>query len=323
MNARWQNARDKLRRIHERREQLEQTELNCRMAEEQGHYTEAVQLRNTAEGLRDMIEADSLEAPGRGRPSQNRLDQADIMRVVTDWTGIPMTNLNKEENEKLRGIEDELHGTIVGQDKAVSAVANVVRRNRMGLGDADKPIGSFLFLGNYRHGQDGAQQGAGILPLFDSKDMMVRIDMSEYQEKHNVPRPHRHASRICGTRRGRTANRGRAPATILGGALRRNRKRRIPTCSRGSCKCSTKVALTDGKGRVVNFKEHHHHYDLQHGVRSSSSSASWDATTPTTTWRKCRSSDAAPQGAGPPEFLNRIEEVVMFSVRSVEPTLPR
>ncbi len=310
MNARWQNARDKLRRIHERREQLEQTELNCRMAEEQGHYTEAVQLRNTAEGLRDMIEADSLELQDEDGLLKTALDQADIMRVVTDWTGIPMTNLNKEENEKLRGIEDELHGTIVGQDKAVSAVANVVRRNRMGLGDADKPIGSFLFLGTTGTGKTELSKALASY-LFDSKDMMVRIDMSEYQEKHNVARLIGSPPGYVGHDEGgqlTEAVRRRPYSVVLFDEI----EKAHPDVFKVLLQVLDEGRLTDGKGRVVNFKN---------TIIIMTSNMASELILQRLVGRDYTDDDVEEvsqqvmqrlKAQVLPEFLNRIEEVVMF-----------
>ncbi len=135
-----------------------------------------------------------------------------------------MTNLNKEENEKLRGIgRAPRHHR--GRDKAVSAVANVVRRNqRMGLGDK-QPSGSFLFLGTTGGtGKTELSKALASLPL-RQQDMMVRIDMSEYQGESTMSRLMGTPPGYVGHDEGRTTNRGRAPATILGGALRRNRKR--------------------------------------------------------------------------------------------------
>lgn len=252
MNARWRNARARMQRIHEARQELERTETNRQAAEEQGRYTEALQMQRTAEAIRENIEAMSLELSGEGSLLKSALDEGDIMRVVTAWTGIPMTNLNQEETEKLRNIESSLHGSVVGQDKAVKAVANVIRRNRMGLGDAGKPIGSFLFLGTTGVGKTELCKALAQY-LFDSKDMMVRIDMSEYQQEHSVARLFGAPPGYVGYDQGGQLTEAvrRKPYSVV---LFDEIEKAHPKVFETLLQVLDDGRMTDGQGRVVDFK---------------------------------------------------------------------
>ncbi len=252
MNARWRNARARMQRIHELRQELERTETNRQAAEDQGRYSEALQLQRTAESLRENIEAMSLELSGEGSILKNALDEGDIMRVVTAWTGIPMTNLDREETEKLRNIEESLHGSVVGQDKAVKAVANVIRRNRMGLGDAGKPIGSFLFLGTTGVGKTELCKALAEY-LFDSKDMMVRIDMSEYQQEHSVARLFGAPPGYVGYDQGGQLTEAvrRKPYSVV---LFDEIEKANPKVFETLLQVLDDGRMTDGQGRVVDFK---------------------------------------------------------------------
>ena len=121
-----------------------------------------------------------------------------IADVVSGWTKIPVQKLSEGEAERLRRLEGILHERVIGQDEAVTAVSKAIRRGRVGLKDPRRPIGSFLFLRTYRRGKNGAIQGAGRGHVRDVRTRMIRVDMSEYMEKHSVSRIDRLAARICG-----------------------------------------------------------------------------------------------------------------------------
>lgn len=252
MHAHWQSARERLMKLNANREELAATETNRQTAEEQGRYADALNLKRRAEALRLQIEADTLELSGEDNLLKGALDQSDIMRVVTAWTGIPMTNLNREENDKLREIETALHGSVVGQDAAVKSVANVIRRNRMGLSDADKPIGTFLFLGSTGVGKTELSKALAQF-LFDSKDMIVRIDMSEYQQEHSVARLFGAPPGYVGYDQGGQLTEAvrRKPYSVV---LFDEIEKAHPKVFEVLLQLLDEGHLTDGKGRTVNFK---------------------------------------------------------------------
>ena len=154
---------------------------------------------------------------------KEEVDAEDVAEIVAKWTGVPVSRLMEGETAKLVRMEDVLHERVIGQDEAVAAVANAIRRSRAGLSDPHRPIGSFLFLGPTGVGKTELARTLADF-LFDDERAMVRIDMSEYMEKHAVSRL---VGRPAGLRRlrpGRPAHRGRPPPAVLGGAARRDRE---------------------------------------------------------------------------------------------------
>lgn len=310
MNARWRNARTRMQRIHEARQELENMETNRLAAEEQGRYTEALQLQRDAESLRENIEAMSLELTGEGSLLKSALDENDIMRVVTAWTGIPMTNLNREETEKLRNIESSLHSTVVGQDKAVTAVANVIRRNRMGLGDAGKPIGSFLFLGTTGVGKTELCKALAQY-LFDSKDMMVRIDMSEYQQEHSVARLFGAPPGYVGYDQGGQLTEAvrRKPYSVV---LFDEIEKAHPKVFETLLQVLDDGRMTDGQGRVVDFKNTIIIMTSNMGQDVIMSSLTGNEPSADEIERVTERVTEQLKSRVAPEFLNRIDDTVMF-----------
>ena len=142
---------------------------------------------------------------------------------MAKWTGIPVSRLMEGEVEKLIHMEERLHERVVGQDEAVEAVSNALRRSRAGLQDPNRPIGSFLFIGPTGVGKTELARALAEF-MFDAEQAMVRIDMSEYMEKHSVVAARRRAARLRRLRRGRPAHRGGAPPAVLGRAARRDRE---------------------------------------------------------------------------------------------------
>ena len=154
---------------------------------------------------------------------KEEVDEEDVAEVVSKWTGVPVSRLMEGEMQKLVRLEDVLHERVVGQDDAVHAVANAIRRSRAGLSDPHRPIGSFLFLGPTGVGKTELARALADF-LFDDERAMVRVDMSEYHgEAHRRP-PHRRPAGLRRLRRGWPAHRGRAPAAIRRRAARRDRE---------------------------------------------------------------------------------------------------
>ena len=154
---------------------------------------------------------------------KEEVDEEDIAEVVSRWTHIPVSKLMEGEIQKLLKMEERLHERVVGQDEAVTAVANAIRRARAGLQDPNRPLGSFIFLGPTGVGKTELARALAEF-LFDDEQAMVRIDMSEYQEKHTVSRLIGAPPGYVGLRRGRPAHRGGAPAAVFRGPLRRDRE---------------------------------------------------------------------------------------------------
>ncbi len=191
MVAHWQNEKDAISEIRALKEQLEQARNEAERAEREGNLQRAAELRyGTMRDVEQEIEEKTVrldELQREQKMLKEEVDEEDVAEIVSKWTGVPVTRLLEGEVTKLIRMEDVLHGRIVGQDAAVDVVANAIRRSRAGLSDAHKPIGSFLFLGPTGVGKTELARSLADF-LFDDERAMVRIDMSEYQEKHNVSR---------------------------------------------------------------------------------------------------------------------------------------
>jgi ATP-dependent Clp protease ATP-binding subunit ClpB len=191
MRAHWQAEKDAITEIQELKERTEQVRAEAERCERDGDYQRASELTY---GHLPVLqrEVDAATEALAGLQSERRMlkeevDEEDVAKVVSKWTGVPVSRLVEGEMAKLVRLEDVLHERVVGQDEAVSAVANAIRRSRAGLSDPDRPIGSFLFLGPTGVGKTELARSLADF-LFDDERAMVRIDMSEYMEKHAVSR---------------------------------------------------------------------------------------------------------------------------------------
>ncbi|MCS7045562.1 MAG: ATP-dependent chaperone ClpB [Gemmataceae bacterium] len=196
LRAQWENEKKAVQELSGLREQIEQVKLEIEQAERKYDYGKVAQLKfGKLRDLEERLKAEeatfSRDAQS-GRSTANRLikeevDESDIAKVISRWTHIPVEKLLEGEVEKLLHLEDELHRRVIGQDEAVTAVAQAVVRARSGLKDPNRPIGSFIFLGPTGVGKTELARALAEF-LFDDERAMIRIDMSEYQEKHNVAR---------------------------------------------------------------------------------------------------------------------------------------
>ncbi|HQZ14580.1 MAG TPA: ATP-dependent chaperone ClpB [Acidimicrobiia bacterium] len=189
--ARWHVEREAIYSIREAKESLEEARTQASNAERDGKLEKAAELRYSR--IPDLekeiqLRTQALEqvAPGE-RMLKEEVDEDDIAEIVAKWTGVPMSRLLEGEMQKLVHLEDDLHESVIGQDKAVKAIAAAIRRSRSGLSDPEKPIGSFLFLGPTGVGKTELARALAA-NLFDDEKAMVRIDMSEYMDKHTVSR---------------------------------------------------------------------------------------------------------------------------------------
>ena len=183
--------------------------------------------RRPARGRGDRARSRSRACAPSGRPrsssDQPTVGEEEIAQVVAMWTGIPVTRIAQEESERLLHMEDALHGRVIGQQEAIEIVSKAVRRARAGLKDPKRPIGSFIFLGPTGVGKTELAKALAEF-MFGSEDALIKIDMSEFMERHNVVAPGRRASRLRRLRRGRPADRGRPPQELLRRPARRGRE---------------------------------------------------------------------------------------------------
>ncbi len=191
MRAKWQGQRDLLKKIQANKDRIEQLKIEAQQAERQGDYGKVAEIRygriQEAEKEIAAFQEEYRLTSANGSMIKEEVDSQDIAEVVSRWTGIPVTRMLASEREKLLHMEDELHKRVVGQEQAIAAISDAVRRSRAGLNDPRKPIGSFIFLGTTGVGKTELAKALAEF-LFNDDSMMTRIDMSEYQERHSVSR---------------------------------------------------------------------------------------------------------------------------------------
>lgn len=191
MRAKWQGQRDLLKRIQSDKDEIERLKIEAQQAERQGDYGRVAELRYgrivEAQKRIDALQEEFRAASANESMIKEEVDAQDIAEVVSRWTGIPVQRMLASEREKLLRMEEELHKRVVGQEAAIGAISDAVRRSRAGLNDARRPIGSFIFLGTTGVGKTELAKALAEF-LFNDDTMLTRIDMSEYQERHSVSR---------------------------------------------------------------------------------------------------------------------------------------
>ena len=191
MRAKWQSERDLLEKVQKNKQLIDEYKLEAAAAERSGDYGKVAELRygkiQEAQNEITRLQAEIAKSHAGGAMIKEEVDAEDIAEVVARWTGIPVSRMMQSEREKLLHMESVLHERVIGQDKAIEAIANAVRRSRAGLQDARRPIGSFIFLGTTGVGKTELAKALAEY-LFNDDTMMTRIDMSEYQERHSVSR---------------------------------------------------------------------------------------------------------------------------------------
>lgn len=189
--AKWQSEKTLVNTIQQKKVEIEQLKFEAERAEREGDYGKVAEIRyGKLQNLNKEIEETQTKLhvlQGNGAMIKEEVDEEDIADVVSRWTGIPVNKMLQSEREKLLNLEAELHKRVIGQDEAISAIADAVRRSRAGLQDPKRPIGSFLFMGTTGVGKTELAKALAEF-LFDDETMMTRIDMSEYQEKFSVSR---------------------------------------------------------------------------------------------------------------------------------------
>ena len=291
--AKWEGERQLINKIQQDKQEMENLRLEAERAEREGDYGRVAEIRySKLKALEDDIAAiqRQLDSASGGLPAGNRLVREevtadDIAEVVSRWTGIPVNRMMQSEREKLLHLEEELHRRVIGQDEAITAVSDAVRRSRAGLQDPKRPIASFIFLGTTGVGKTELAKTLAEY-LFNDETMMTRIDMSEYQEKHTV-------SRLIGAPPGYV---GYDEGGQLTEAVRRKPysvvlfdeiEKAHPDVFNILLQVLDDGRLTDNKGRTANFKN---------TIIIMTSNATREQLRMTMR----------------PEFLNRIDEIITF-----------
>ena len=308
----WKQEKEAIQTARKLKEEQEQLGHAVDAAERAGDYAKASELKygRIPEVEREIKNAEARLADLQRdqRMLKEEVDEEDIAEVVSKWTGIPMSRLMEGEVQKLVHMEERLHARVVGQDSAVTAVANAIRRARAGLQDPNRPLGSFIFLGPTGVGKTELARALAEF-LFDADQAMIRIDMSEYQEKHTV-------SRLIGAPPGYVgyeesgqlteAVRRRPYAVVLFDEI----EKAHPEVLNVLLQLLDDGRLTDGKGRTVDFKNTVVIMTSNLGSSIIAERATLDASELDEGTRRLVMD--ALRAHFPPEFLNRIDDVIVF-----------
>ena len=318
LRAKWQSERDILEKIQKNKQMLDDLKVQAAEAERNGDYGRVAEIRygkmRETETEIQKLQAEVNKNAEAGAMIKEEVDAEDIAEVVARWTGIPVSRMLQSEREKLLKMESELHDRVIGQDQAIAAVSDAVRRSRAGLQDPRRPIGSFIFLGTTGVGKTELAKALAEY-LFNDDTMMTRIDMSEYQERHSV-------SRLIGAPPGYV---GYAEGGQLTEAVRRKPysvvlldeiEKAHPDVFNILLQVLDDGRLTDNKGRTVDFRNTIIIMTSNIGshIIMDRLSKYTDDTPPESVLEETKKEvfDLMKQTIRP-EFLNRIDEIVMFT----------
>jgi ATP-dependent Clp protease ATP-binding subunit ClpB len=315
-NAKWQAEKNVIDSIQNAKEQIESLKLDAEIAERSGDYGQVAEIRygklKLAEESLEKLKLDLIERQSHSKMIKEEVDVEEIAQVVSKWTGIPIQKMIESEVSKLLRLEDELKKRVIGQEEAISALADAVRRSRAGLQDARKPIGSFIFLGTTGVGKTELAKALADY-LFNDENAMTRIDMSEYQEKHSV-------SRLVGAPPGYV---GYDEGGQLTEAVRRKPysivlldeiEKAHPDVFNVLLQVLDDGRLTDNKGRLVNFKNtiiimtSNLGSSIIHEMFDDTKEKDFDSIAEKA---KIKVMELLKQTIRP-EFLNRIDETILF-----------
>ena len=317
--AKWEGERELLNKIQENKKEMERLKFEADRAEREGNYERVAEIRygklQALQAEIDKIQEDLKQRQGNEALVKEEVTADDIADVVSRWTGIPVSRMLQSEREKLVHLEAELHQRVIGQDEAITAVADAVRRSRAGLQDPKRPIGSFIFLGTTGVGKTELAKALAEY-LFNDESLMTRIDMSEYQEKFSV-------SRLVGAPPGYV---GYEEGGQLTEAVRRKPysvvlfdeiEKAYPDVFNILLQVLDDGRLTDNKGRVVNFKNTI--IIMTSNLGSGFIQSKFDEMRGKSESEQERLLDETKEGVFEmlkktirPEFLNRIDDIIMF-----------
>ena len=317
LRAKWQSEKNIIEKIQQHKNAIEGLKVEADSAERLGDYGKVAEIRygriKEAEKAIDTLKSELAEMQSDFSLIKEEVDSADIAEVVARWTGIPVSRMLQSEREKLLTLEDHLHERVVGQDEAISAVADAVRRSRAGLQDSKRPIGSFIFMGTTGVGKTELAKALAEF-LFNEEELMTRIDMSEYQERHSV-------SRLVGAPPGYVgydeggqlteAVRHKPYSVVLLDEI----EKAHPDVFNILLQVLEDGRLTDNKGRLVDFKNtiiimtsNIGSHIIQSNFENATNGVSHQVMdrTRAQVLELLRSTIR-------PEFLNRVDEIIMFS----------
>ncbi len=315
--AQWESEKELINKIQQNKIDIENLKFEADKAEREGDYGKVAEIRygkvKAKEEEIKEVQAKLHTMQGAAAMIKEEVDSEDIADVVSRWTGIPVNKMLQSERDKLLRLEDELHTRVIGQDEAISAIADAVRRSRAGLQDPKRPIGSFIFLGTTGVGKTELAKALAEY-LFDDENMMTRIDMSEYQEKFS-------ATRLIGAHPGYV---GYDEGGQLTEAIRRKPysvvlfdeiEKAHPDVFNILLQVLDDGRLTDNKGRVVNFKNTI--IIMTSNMGSSLIRESFEKITPDNREKvidetRIQVLELLKKNIRP-EFLNRIDEIIMFT----------
>ena len=317
--AKWEGERELLNKIQENKKEMERLKFEADRAEREGNYERVAEIRygklQALQAEIDKIQEDLKQRQGNEALVKEEVTADDIADVVSRWTGIPVSRMLQSEREKLVHLETELHQRVIGQDEAITAVADAVRRSRAGLQDPKRPIGSFIFLGTTGVGKTELAKALAEY-LFNDESLMTRIDMSEYQEKFSV-------SRLVGAPPGYV---GYEEGGQLTEAVRRKPysvvlfdeiEKAHPDVFNILLQVLDDGRLTDNKGRVVNFKNTI--IIMTSNLGSGFIQSKFDEMRGKSESEQERLLEETKEGVFEmlkktirPEFLNRIDDIIMF-----------
>jgi len=310
LHTRWETEKSAIQELQAIKEQIEETRVDIERAERNNDLEKAARLRyGTLRELEEKLtqgEARIRELQGTDTLLKEEVDPEEIAQIVARWTGIPVSRLLEGETEKLLQMEDRLHERVIGQDDAVKVISNAVRRSRAGLQDPNRPLGSFIFLGPTGVGKTELARSLANF-LFDDEHAMIRIDMSEYQEKHTI-------SRLIGAPPGYVgydeggqlteAVRRRSYSVVLFDEI----EKAHPEVFNTLLQLLDDGRLTDGHGRTVDFR------NTVVIMTSNLGNQLWEG------GRKVARDEimVTLQNHFRPEFLNRVDEIVVFHPLGME-----
>ena len=315
--AKWESEKELVNKIQQNKIDIENLKFEADKAEREGDYEKVAEIRYAKITAKEQEIKDVQEKlktlQGAAAMIKEEVDSEDIADVVSRWTGIPVSKMMQSEKEKLLHLEEELHKRVVGQEEAIQAVSDAVRRSRAGLSDPRRPIGSFIFLGTTGVGKTELAKALAEY-LFDDENMMTRIDMSEYQDKFSVTRLIGSPPGYVGYEEGGQLTEAirRKPYSVV---LFDEIEKAHPDIFNILLQVLDDGRLTDNKGRLVNFKNTI--IIMTSNMGSSLIQENFEKITPEnkdqiTEMTKQQVLDLLKQTIRP-EFLNRIDETIMFT----------
>ena len=309
MKARWQNEKEVIARIRELKEKIEQTKLEEQKQEREGNLGKVAEIRYGArvelQKQLDLANTRLSELQQNSRMLKEEVDEEDVAQIVSKWTGIPMAKMLEGEIGKLVHMEERLRGRVIGQERALAAVSNAIRRSRAGLQEHARPVGSFIFLGPTGVGKTELARALAEF-LFDNEKAIVRLDMSEFMEKHSVARLIGAPPGYVGYEEGGYLTEAvkRRPYSVI---LFDEIEKAHPEVFNVLLQILEDGRLTDGKGRTVDFKN-------TVVIMTSNVGSSWIQELGAKDKSQMEEQVfEALRSTFKPEFLNRIDDIIIFN----------